>query len=129
MPYGGGGGGSGGGSGSGGGGTAGGTAGGQGGSRAYKIKFMGPRGVIGGGEPGIDTIDYITIGTSSEAADFGELSQADLPNFACLSPGRHCCETGCLQAHIFVSECDCTSWTFAFVRLCALLVLSQDSYS
>ena len=64
MPYGGGGGGSGGGSGSGG--TAGGTSGGQSGSRAYKIKFMGNRGVFGGGmispaPPVHDVIDYIAL--------------------------------------------------------------------
>ena len=59
MSYGGGGGS--GGSGSGGGAAAGGTAGGKGGSRAYKLKFMGNRGVFGGGNNGsnLDTIDYL----------------------------------------------------------------------
>ena len=73
MPYGGGGGGSGGGSGSGGG-TAGGIAGSQGGSRAYSIKFLGNRGVFGGGYPYNNIMEYITIATAGNVTDFGDLT-------------------------------------------------------
>ena len=85
MSYGGGGGGSGGGSGSGSGGAAGGTAGGKGGSRAYKLKFMGNRGVFGGGNDGSyrDTIDYDSISTpQATATDFGDMQNASYKHSA-----------------------------------------------
>ena len=81
MGYGGGGGGggSGGSGGSGGGGAAAGAvaagiSGGHGGTNAYKMKFMGNRGVFAGGAGPVDTIEYITISTPGNATDFAELT-------------------------------------------------------
>ena len=65
--------------GSGSGGAAGGTAGSQGGGTAYKLKFMGNRGVFGGGNDGSyrDTIDYVSISTfQATATDFGDITEA-----------------------------------------------------
>ena len=62
------------------GGTIAGTSGSY--SQAYVVgvgnnrKFMGGRGIMSGGTPNVDTIDYCTIGIVSDAIDFGNLSVA-----------------------------------------------------
>ena len=43
---------------------------------AAKSRIFGSRGVWGGGSPPyLDTLDYVTIGTSSNANDFGNLTE------------------------------------------------------
>ena len=60
-----------------------------------EIHTGGTRGLFGGGEPTTDTVDYISINTTGNATDFGNLSQSrQLPSAvadrsrACFGGGR-----------------------------------------